>query len=314
MPRHPDPRPSPHAPRSSLLLVDDTPANLMALEAVLEGPEYELFKAHSGEEALRLMHQHDFALVLLDLQMPGMDGFETARRMKAMERGREVPIIFVTAVFNEDPYVRQGYEAGGVDYFSKPFDPDILKMKVGLYASFHQKTQLIREREKRLRETEELLRAGRKLSAVLETLPIGVLIADAEGRIVQINEEVSRIWGGEIREHTYAEFLGWWTHDGQLIKASSSPLVRALKEGEASHNEFTRLSCLDGTRKSVLNSASPLHNLEGDIVGAVVVIQDITEHQQIGDEVEERIRRLITAGVELEQTAVDPARPREGRT
>ena len=290
------------AEKVKLLLVDDIPANLLALEAVLSGPEYELIVAHSGQEALELLQKHDIALVLLDVQMPEMDGFETARRMKQLEAGKDVPIIFVTAVFREDPYVRQGYEAGAVDYFSKPFDPDILRLKVGLYSSFHQKTSLIREREKRIRDTEELLRAGRKLSAVLEKLPIGVVIADAEGRICQINEEVSRIWGGVIEKHSYGEFLGWWTHDGQRVKAANGPLERALRTGESSHNEMTRIRCLDGTYKMVLNSASPLRSLDGDIVGVVVIIQDVTEHAEIGREMEQRIQRLISAGVELEHT------------
>jgi PAS domain S-box-containing protein len=305
------PKPDASAPtvahKTKLLLVDDLPANLLALEAVLSGPDYDLLFARSGPEALQILQEHQVALVLLDLQMPGMDGFETARRMKQMEHGRDVPIIFVTAVFREDPYVKMGYEAGAVDYFSKPFDPDILRLKVGLYASFRQKQNLMREREKRIRETEELLRAGRKLSAVLETLPIGVLIADAQGRVCQINEEVSRIWGGRVgeqeHEHAYGEFLGWWTRDGQLIKAANGPLERALSLGESSHNELTRIRCLDGTVKTVLNSASPLRSLEGGIVGVVVVIQDVTEHEQIGRDMERRIQSLISAGVELVQSA-----------
>src|SRR5262245_28290036 len=95
--------------RPKLLLVDDKPANLLALEAVLGETEYELIRASSGAQALALVQQHEFALVLLDIQMPDMDGFETARRMKAMPQGAEVPIIFITAIYNEDPYVRKGY-------------------------------------------------------------------------------------------------------------------------------------------------------------------------------------------------------------
>src|SRR5262245_63642436 len=110
--------------KPKLLLVDDKPANLLALEAVLGDTEYELIRASSGPQALELLSQHEFALVLLDIQMPDMDGFETARRMKAMPAGAEVPIIFITAIYNEDPYVRKGYQAGGVDYFCKPFDPE----------------------------------------------------------------------------------------------------------------------------------------------------------------------------------------------
>ena len=119
--------------KTTLLLVDDQRSNLIALEAVLSGPEYNLILAQSGMEAIELVKRHDIALILLDIQMPGLDGFETARRIKAMESGRDIPIIFITAVYKEDPFIKKGYEAGAIDYFSKPFDPELLKLKVSLY-------------------------------------------------------------------------------------------------------------------------------------------------------------------------------------
>src|SRR5262245_36351544 len=158
--------------KPKLLLVDDKPANLLALEAVLGDTEYELIRASSGPQALELLRQHDFALVLLDVQMPEMDGFETAQRMKAMPQGKDVPIIFITAIYSDDPYVRKGYLSGGVDYFCKPFDTEILRMKVRVYASFRQRDILLQERERRIRESEELLAAGRKLAALLDSLPV----------------------------------------------------------------------------------------------------------------------------------------------
>ena len=103
--------PTPSKPK--LLLVDDKPANLLALEAVLGDTEYELVRAASGPEALDLVARLELALVLLDVQMPDMDGFETARRMKALPAAADVPIIFITAIYSEDPYVRKGYESGG---------------------------------------------------------------------------------------------------------------------------------------------------------------------------------------------------------
>src|SRR5690349_17195729 len=115
-----------HQEKISLLLVDDHPSNLIVLEAVLSDPSYDLVKAHSGQEALDLVNERDFALILLDVQMPGMDGFETARQIKKLERGKDVPLIFLTAIFKEDPFVRRGYEMGAIDYFGKPFDPEVL--------------------------------------------------------------------------------------------------------------------------------------------------------------------------------------------
>jgi CheY-like chemotaxis protein len=148
-----------------------------------ESPRRQVLFAESGEEALALLAgRGDIDLVLMDVQMPGMDGFETAMQIKQMEGARDIPIIFVTAIYTEDPFIRRGYEVGGIDYFSKPFDPAILKMKVAVYSSFRLKAEFLRERERHIRESEELLRVDRKLSSVLDSLPVGVLIADPEGR------------------------------------------------------------------------------------------------------------------------------------
>src|SRR4051812_46592216 len=114
-----------------VLAVDDKPANLLALEAVLDDALYTLLQATSGPDALTILRDHpDIALILLDVQMPGMDGFEVARRIKKMAGYEEIPVIFITAICTEDPFVREGYQAGAVDYFSKPFDPDVLRRKV----------------------------------------------------------------------------------------------------------------------------------------------------------------------------------------
>jgi CheY-like chemotaxis protein len=119
--------------RAKVLLVDDRPENLLALEAILAPMDLDLVRANSGEEALRALLQAEFALILLDAQMPGMDGFDTAARIKRRNRTKDVPIIFLTA-FAEDPNSSyRGYVAGGADYISKPFDPWILRAKVQVF-------------------------------------------------------------------------------------------------------------------------------------------------------------------------------------
>ena len=124
------PQPLQEAEEINLLIVDDQPANLMSMEAVLESPEYHIFTALSGAEALKRLLERDFALILLDIQMPGMDGFECARLIKQSDRSRHIPIIFVTAIFKEDKYIFSGYSLGAVDYICKPVDAQILKAKV----------------------------------------------------------------------------------------------------------------------------------------------------------------------------------------
>ncbi|NUR08970.1 MAG: response regulator [Nocardioidaceae bacterium] len=119
--------------RARILLVDDHQQNLLALEAVLGSLDQTLVKASSGEEALRALLKDDFALILLDVQMPGMDGFETANRIKARVRTKDVPIIFLTAVDEDQQHAYRGYAAGGADYISKPFDPWVLRAKVQVF-------------------------------------------------------------------------------------------------------------------------------------------------------------------------------------
>jgi CheY-like chemotaxis protein len=119
--------------RARILLVDDREQNLLALEAVLSSLDQVLVKASSGEEALRALLKDDYALILLDAQMPGMDGFETAARIKARLRTKNVPIIFLTAVDTDQQHAYRGYAAGGADYISKPFDPWVLRAKVQVF-------------------------------------------------------------------------------------------------------------------------------------------------------------------------------------
>jgi CheY-like chemotaxis protein len=289
--------------KANILVVDDKPSNLLALAALLED-EYNVVTVGSGPEALAILgNRVDIDVVVLDVQMPGMDGYQTAARIREIDTLRDLPIIFVTAVYVEDPHIKRGYEVGGMDYFTKPFDPDILKRKMAVYATFRMKSELLKERERRVRESEELLRVGRKLSAVLESLPVGVLIADAEGVICQITEEVSRILeaAAPLQTDEYGAIIGWWDQSGRLLK-ESGPLSRAIQRGESSHSERVQIRCLDGREKTILTSASPLRHLDGRIAGAVVLVQDITETARITEALEERVARLVGAGVELEET------------
>jgi CheY-like chemotaxis protein len=241
----------------------------------------------------------------MDVHMPIMDGYETAGKIKKMRGCGDIPIIFITAIYTEDPYVKKGYEAGGMDYFGKPFDPAILKMKIAIYTSFRRRARHMEERDRHVVESQELLRVGRKMSSVLESLPVGVLIADLEGRICQTTQEVSRILrAAEAAENdVYGGILGWWDAGGQMIK-ESGPLARALHFGESSHSERLQVRCFDGVTRAILTSTSPLRGVNGGIVGAVILIQDLTETSQIKEDLERRVTRMIGLGVELEQSAV----------
>jgi CheY-like chemotaxis protein len=119
--------------RANILLVDDRPENLLALEAILSALDQRLVRANSGEEALRALLKDEFALILLDARMPGMDGFETAARIKGRNRTKNVPIIFLTAIDTDKNNTFRGYAAGAADYIAKPFDPWVLRAKVQVF-------------------------------------------------------------------------------------------------------------------------------------------------------------------------------------
>ncbi len=119
-----------------ILLVDDRPENLITLEGILDSPELDIYTADSGNEALGMLLEHDFALVLMDVQMPGMDGFETAEIMRSNEKTKQIPIIFVTAISKQRNHIFRGYQAGAVDYLYKPLDLEILKSKIKAFVEF----------------------------------------------------------------------------------------------------------------------------------------------------------------------------------
>ncbi len=292
-----------------ILAVDNSESNLIAIESVFSGTDFQVHYALSGFEALTILeNDENIAVVLMDVQMPVMDGFETARRIKLLQSYHDVPIIFITAVYHEDPFVRKGYEVGGIDYFSKPFDPEILKAKVSIYSANKQRSIILKEREKQIEETEQLLHAGRKLASILESLPVGVLISDVDGKICQSNQEISRIFCSEkyLANDEYGKILGWWDHEGKMIKQAGGPLEKALHQGKNSYQEILKTICLDGTEKTLYVSASPLVSNDGHIVGAGVVIQDVTESKKVVADLESKILNLISIGVELNEVSRPP--------
>ena len=139
------------AAQAKILLVDDEPKSLYALQQLLATLGQNLMIAQSGEEALRLALKNDFAVILLDVRMPGIDGFETARLIRSRERSRLTPIIFLTAAADEMTSMFRGYEVGAVDYLMKPVVPEVLKSKVSVFVELHRKSERLRESEEKLR-------------------------------------------------------------------------------------------------------------------------------------------------------------------
>src|SRR5207248_5956821 len=163
-----------------ILVVDDRPENLLALEGILEPLGQTLVRANSGPDALRCVLEWEFATILLDVQMPGMNGFEVAEIIKSRERSRTIPIIFLSAINKEDSYVFKGYSMGAVDYVFKPFNPDVLRSKVAVFVDLYLKQEQIKEQSELLAESErrelelqhraELLESEAKSAAQLAEL------------------------------------------------------------------------------------------------------------------------------------------------
>lgn len=167
-------------PPAKILVVDDTPANLLAMDALLTAEGVQVLQAASGTEALELLLQHDVALALVDVQMPGMDGPALAALMRGTERTRLVPIIFVTAI-DSDPARRfQGYEAGAVDFVDKPIEPAVLRSKVGVFLALHRQR---RELDARMRELERVVALNQTVIGSLShdiRTPLAALTLNAE--------------------------------------------------------------------------------------------------------------------------------------
>ncbi|MRW88093.1 response regulator [Pseudoduganella sp. FT26W] len=157
---------------TKLLIVDDLPENLQALNAVIRGEGREIFQAGSGEEALALLLQHDFAMAILDVQMPGMDGFELAELMRGTEKTRQIPIVFVTAAGKELNYSFKGYEAGAVDVLYKPLDPRAVKGKVQVFVALYEAREAMR------RQVEALEAARQQQAATQAQLERALVMRD----------------------------------------------------------------------------------------------------------------------------------------
>ena len=195
---------APKEERVNILLVDDRAENLLALEAILEPLGERTIRAHSGDEALKCLLTDDFAVILLDVQMPGLNGFETAELIKSRERTRYVPIIFLTAISKDEAYVFRGYSVGAVDYMSKPFQPDVLRSKVAVFVDLYRKQRQLKEQERLLHDAAvrqiELEHRARFLAQEARTAQIvstaldAIVVLDVQRRIKVFNAAAERMF------------------------------------------------------------------------------------------------------------------------
>jgi PAS domain S-box-containing protein len=282
--------------RAALLLVDDRPENLLALEAILEPLEHELVSAASGEEALRILLQRDdFAVILLDVQMPGMDGFEVAEVIKQRERTRTIPIVFLTALSKDEPHVFRGYEIGAVDYVFKPFDREILRAKVGVFVELWEKNVQIREQAAQLAQQElaDLRRTSEeRYRQLADAMPQIVWTSNPDGETTYFNRRWFEYTGtseGETGRHAWASAA----HPNDL-PAVVARREQTLADGSVFEVEY-RFRAGDGTYRWHLGRAIPIRGEDGAIDFWIGTATDIDDRKRI----EETQRFLLDAGTEL---------------
>src|SRR5437764_1273634 len=230
-------RPSTHVDdHVDILIVDDRPENLLALEAILEPLHQKLIRASSGEEALRRLLERDFAVILLDVQMPGMNGFETARLIKSRERTKYIPIIFLTAISKEEAYVFEGYSVGAVDYLFKPFQPEILRSKVAAFVDLYvrqrnvaAKEALVRESERRemeLRHMRELWESQARFREVVTSALDAIILFDESEKITLFNSAAERMFCCQSADAVGAPIARFFPDETKAVAE-----LRAFAEG-----------------------------------------------------------------------------------
>jgi PAS domain S-box-containing protein len=296
--------------RARILLVDDRSENLLALEAILEPLGHELVRAQSGEEALRALLRTEFAVVLLDVQMPGMNGFETVELIKQRDRTKDIPIIFLTAISKDDEYVFRGYEVGAVDYMFKPLHPEILRSKVSVFVDLHLKNQRILEQETHLRASREReleqryalerLEVEARFTEVIASVTEAIITFDDEQRINLFNAGAEHMFGVTAADALHNSLLplldpaarGSFTG---LVAQAATP-----NRTPASRPEIFTAVRADGTQFQFECSLSYLRLSEGGIF--TLIGRDITERVAAERALRRQAEQLAQVSEELRAT------------
>jgi len=260
--------------RVSILLVDDQPENLLAIEAVLECLGQTIVKARSGKEALSHLLKEDFAAILLDVQMPEMDGFETAALIRERDKSRHVPIIFMTAAYKSQEQIFKGYEVGAVDYILKPIIPDILRSKVSVFIELAKKTAMIEHQARQLREAEQMAHEKQIQDAMAFSHAVSHDLRAPLRHIESFSQLLAKAYGERLDEQG-RQYL-------QRLIAASQRMVRLidamLKLSEATRVEVQReivdLSKVAAALEAELRHDEPARQVEISIQQGLTVDGD----------------------------------------
>lgn len=278
----------------NILIVDDKPENILPLKKLLSVHDYNVDAAESGEEALKKILKKSYALIILDVQMPGMDGFEVAEAISGYSKARDIPVIFLSAVNTEKRFIAKGYNSGAIDYLTKPVDPDILLLKVQNFCRLYKQTRELNEMHRALKEEVEIRKEAQnalnekllQLRSTLESMPQIAFTLTKSGDIEFVNDQW-RVYAQNDFSfpelHPADEPGGWY---------------KALKDGQRLTKELRLRHPVTGEYRYHLLRMLPVVN-EGEIKNWVGTFTDIHEQKEINEILEEKI---IERTKELQQS------------
>ncbi len=258
-------------PKPTVLIVDDHPANLIGLKAILDTLEINIVSANSGKEALALLLQYDFALVLLDVQMPDMDGFEVAELMRKSKKTRKIPIIFITAISTDEGHIFRGYESGAVDYICKPIiEPKILINKVKIFCDLHLAK----------RKTEESLRIVRKSMAqwqlTFDAIDDLVTIHDTNHHILRVNKATC-----DFFQLSPEEMIGQRCYNFFCPEKTKCDKCQAAIVEQTLQTHTTEISYENTLGKTFQVTISPIIDENQEFIGIVHIVKDISAQKHL---------------------------------
>jgi PAS domain S-box-containing protein len=261
-----------------ILIVDDLPANLRAMHSLLSKMDAEIHEADSGAQTLLLCSENDYALLLLDVNMPNMNGFEVANILRGVERTRDLPIIFVTAAASDEYQTLKGFEMGAVDFILKPIDDRILRSKVHIFVELYNKKRELEEKNSELQD----------LQSILLLMMDALFFVSTQGIITKINQET--LFG-----YSSSELIG--SHVDKLFAADSDAfgddsLINLLMNGSI-NNTDAKLKSKDETMVPVLLSGSVRQDAHGKVNSFVLVAKDITDYKQAQKALRDKEAQLV---------------------
>jgi len=299
--------------RVNILIVDDEPANLKVLEAILDDPGYRLVRASSANDALLALMAEDFGLLILDIRMPDMSGFELAQLIKQRKKSASVPIIFLTAFYNEDQDVAVGYGTGAVDYLHKPVNAAVLRSKVAVFVELHRKSRELamanralllevterRRAEEQLRElnesldrrvterSEALRESEQRFRTMADQTPVMMWVTNPTGVVDFVNKEYCSFFGASHEEALHSSWR-------MPLHDDDSGYLRALFEALRTRRPFqadARMRRSDGEWRWMTSHGAPRTAASGEFLGMIVTSQDVSDQRHAAT-IQQQIARL----------------------